>query len=152
MSDLRILFRTRDFGGLHTNRLRFYGEPDRLWTEGKMADNKKSTPGASGTFEEGAMGSPDAYKPTYYGDDTLPKKSPSYKVYTSDDQKAGDATSGVIKSQSDGQSRALPKSEAVTDAKVEDGTTVRCAKKQTGLNRYPINEHVEKKKEYGPNN
>lgn len=48
--------------------------------------------------------------------------------------------------------RALPKSEEVKDAKCEEGTTIRCAKQQTGENRYPINSHVAEKKEFGPNN
>ena len=48
--------------------------------------------------------------------------------------------------------RALPKASAVEEAKCEPGTTVRCAKEQTGENRYPINSHVEKKLEYGSNN
>lgn len=48
--------------------------------------------------------------------------------------------------------RALPKASAVETAKVEPGVAVRCAKEQTGENRYPINSHVESKKEFGPNN
>lgn len=48
--------------------------------------------------------------------------------------------------------RALPKASTVETAKDNPGTTVRCAKEQTGENRYAINKHVEEKKEHGPNN
>lgn len=48
--------------------------------------------------------------------------------------------------------RALPKASTVETAKDNPGTTVRCAKEQTGENRYAINSHVEKKMEYGANN
>ena len=78
------------------------------------------------------------------------KSSESYKVYT--EEKSGDCTSGVIETQSDGQSRALPKLEAVTEAKEEKGVTTKCVKEQVGENRYAINSHVAEKKEYGPNN
>lgn len=49
--------------------------------------------------------------------------------------------------------RALPPvNNSVPDAKNELNSAVRLAKEQTGLNRYPINEHVEKHKSHGPNN
>lgn len=75
--------------------------------------------------------------------------SKSYDVYGGH---AGEGTSGVIESQSDGQSRALPPSQAVETAKVEAGAAVRCAKVQTGENRLPMNSHVRDHKEFGPNN
>lgn len=67
----------------------------------------------------------------------------------------GKHTSGVrdAKAPTEGYpGRALPKSSEVTEAKVEKGVAVKCAKQQTGENRYPINSHVEQKKEFGPNN
>lgn len=112
-----------------------------------MAESKKSIPESSESFGHGADGSAKDYEPTYYGTATLPKYSPSYAVYH---EKSEAATSGV-RSQQEGR-KSLPPSSAVTDAKEEKGTTVRCAKKQTGLNRYPLNENVEKKHLHGPNN
>lgn len=76
------------------------------------------------------------------------KSSESYKVYL---EKAGSAESGVCESQSEGR-KSLPPAAAVEEAKAEPGTAVRCAKEQTGLNRYPINEHEEDHKTHGPNN
>jgi hypothetical protein len=85
------------------------------------------------------------------------KSSDSYKVYT--EAKAdGKQTSGAVdgpNKEVGGQSypgRALPPTQQVTEAKVEKGVAVACQRKQTGENRYPINSHVEEKKEYGPNN
>lgn len=77
------------------------------------------------------------------------KSSESYKVYT---EKSEACCSGVHSTQPDGLSRALPKAEAVTEAKDAPGTAVRCAREQTGENRYAINSHVAAKKEFGPNN
>lgn len=118
-----------------------------------MAESKKNSPDSSVEFQHAAIGDPADYKPTYYHDDAMPKHSPSYAVYH---DKTEAAKSGVTaQKEVGGQSypgRALPKSEAVTDAKVEKGAAVKCAKKQTGINRYPINENVEKKHLYGPNN
>jgi len=82
------------------------------------------------------------------------KSSESYKVYT-EAVADGKQTSGVRDASAPSEGypgRALPKSEAVTEAKVEKGVAVKCAKQQTGENRYPINSHVEKKLEFGPNN
>lgn len=112
-----------------------------------MAESKKSTPESSESFGHGADGSAKDYEPTYYGTATLPKHSPSYAVYH---EKSEAATSGV-RSQQEGR-KSLPPSSAVTDAKEEKGTTVRCAKRQIGLNRFAINKHVEEKKEFGSNN
>ena len=59
--------------------------------------------------------------------------SASYDVYNGH---AGDATSGVCHSQAEGRS-GLPKAEAVTQAKCEEGTGKRLAKAQvakTGVN------------------
>jgi hypothetical protein len=108
---------------------------------------KSNAPETSPKFNHGAVGDPNDYKPTYYHDDPLAKHSPSYKVYH---DKSEAAQSGVT-SQKEGRT-SLPSASAVTDAKVEEGTTVKCAGKQTGLNRYPINEHEEKEKHHGPNN
>lgn len=59
---------------------------------------------------------------------------------------AGDCCSGVHSTQSDGQSRALPKAEAVTEAKVcEKGYAKKCADKQVGDNRLPLNRHEQQK-------
>jgi hypothetical protein len=81
------------------------------------------------------------------------KSSESYQVYL---DKTEAAKSGVQQQKEvGGQSypgRALPPTQAVTEAKDAPGTTVRCAKEQTGENRYPINSHVAEKKEFGPNN
>ncbi len=38
------------------------------------------------------------------------------------------------------------------EAPCEKGAAVRCAKQQTGLNRYPINSHEADHKTHGPNN
>jgi hypothetical protein len=58
---------------------------------------------------------------------------------------AGDCCSGVHSTQSDGQSRALPKAEAVTEAKAcAPGYAKKCTDKQVGENRLPLNSHVEK--------
>lgn len=48
--------------------------------------------------------------------------------------------------------RPLPPVSQVTTAKEEKGVAVKCARQQTGQNRYAINSHVEAKKEFGPNN
>jgi hypothetical protein len=82
------------------------------------------------------------------------KSSESYKVYL---EKSEAAKSGATSQtpEVDGQSypgRPLPKSEVVKEAKDEPGTAVRLQRDQTGLNRYPINQHVEKQKGHGPNN
>ena len=76
------------------------------------------------------------------------KSSKSYEVYH---EKAGDAASGVIESQPETR-KGLPPSEAVKEATEDKGAHRRCVKQQVGENRYPINSHVEEKKEYGPNN
>jgi hypothetical protein len=112
-----------------------------------MSETKKGTPDSSVDFQHGAIGDPADYTPTYYHKDSMPKHSPSYKVYH---DKSEAAKSGVT-SQPEGRT-SLPSASAVTDAKVEEGTTVKCAGKQTGLNRYPINEHEEKERHHGPNN
>lgn len=82
------------------------------------------------------------------------KSSDSYKVYL---EKSEAAPGGVHSTQKEvgGQSypgRALPPVQQVVDAKEEPGTTVRCAKQQTGENRYPINSHEAEEKHHGPNN
>lgn len=83
------------------------------------------------------------------------KSSESYKVYL---EKSEAAPGGIHSTQPEvgGQSypgRALPPVDnSVPDAKCEPGTAVRCAKEQTGENRYPMNSHVAEKKEHGPNN
>lgn len=81
------------------------------------------------------------------------KSSESHKVYL---DKTEAAKSGVTSQQEvGGQSylgRPVPKASAVEEAKVEKGAAVRCAKQQTGENRFPINSHVAEKKEFGPNN
>jgi hypothetical protein len=81
------------------------------------------------------------------------KSSESYKVYL---DKTEAAKSGVTSQpEVGGQSypgRALPPVQQVTTAKDNPGTAVRCAKEQTGLNRYPINKHEEEHKTHGPNN
>lgn len=118
----------------------------------KDATSKSVAPGATDTFQEGADGSPNDYKPTYYGDDTLAKHSPSYAVYH---DKTDAASSGVLRTQDQGPQGSngrRPPVQQVTEAKEETGTTIRCIQKQTGLNRYPINEHEEKEKHHGPNN
>jgi hypothetical protein len=118
-----------------------------------MAESKKSTPETTPEFNYGADGSPNDYKPTYYGDDAMPKNSPSNKVYH---DKTPAATMGSGKDQPcqyEYPGRALPPvNNSVPDAKCEEGTCVRLGKQQRGLNRYPINEHVEKHKSHGPNN
>ncbi len=76
------------------------------------------------------------------------KSSESYKVYL---EKSEAAPGGVHSTQPEGRA-GLPPASAVEECKCETGVTVRCAKQQTGENRYPINSHVETKKEFGPNN
>lgn len=95
---------------------------------------------------------PDDYKPTY-GD---PKVTAANDVALQKEPRFG-AKQGILETQKEvgGQSypgRALPKAEAVTDAKVQTGVTLKCVKTQTGDNRYAINTHVEKHLEYGSNN
>jgi len=49
--------------------------------------------------------------------------------------------------------RALPPvNNEVPDAKCEEGAAVRCARQQTGENRYPINQHEADEHHHGPNN
>lgn len=120
----------------------------------KEATSKSIVPGASDTFEHGADGDPEDYTPTYYGKGTLAKYSPSYSVYH---EQSVEAHAGGVIAQAEvgGQSypgRATPPVQQVTEAKEETGTTTRCVQKQTGLNRYPINEREEKVKHHGPNN
>ena len=70
------------------------------------------------------------------------KSSESYKVYL---DKSEACCSGVHSTQSDGQSRALPKAEAVKEAKpCEKGYAKKETDKQVGENRLPLNSHVEK--------
>ena len=64
--------------------------------------------------------------------------SQSYDVYNGH---AGDAESGVCHTQPDGLSRALPKAEAVTEAKAEAGVAKKCADQQVGENRAYLNKH-----------
>src|ERR1700684_2538456 len=118
------------------------------------ATSKSVAPGASDTFEHGADGDPKDYEPTYYGDDKLAKHSPSYSVYY---EKPVEAHAGGVIAQAEvgGQrypGRALPPVSQVTEAKAELNSTIRQRQKQTGLNRFPINEHEEKHKTHGPNN
>jgi hypothetical protein len=104
------------------------------------APNEETTDTPSGPMEDHNPGNPWPKKPFAV--------SKSYDVYGS---QSGDATSGVISSQPEGR-KSLPPASAVEDAKEVKGAAVRCAKQQTGENRYPINSHVETKKEFGPNN
>lgn len=49
--------------------------------------------------------------------------------------------------------RALPPVDNnVPAAKCEEGAAVRCARQQTGENRYPINSRAAEEKTHGPNN
>ena len=111
----------------------------RTPTEGKvMAESKKKSPDSSVEFQNAAIGDPSDYTPTYYHKDAMPKCSPSYSVYH---DKSEAAKSGVTtQKEVGGQSypgRALPAAQKVEDAKEEKGTTIRCAQKQNGINRYP---------------
>lgn len=95
---------------------------------------------------------PDDYKPTY-GD---PKVTAANDVALQKEPRFG-AKQGILETQKEvgGQSypgRPLPKAEAVTTAEVKTGVTTKCVQIQTGDNRYAINTHVEKKKEFGSNN
>lgn len=76
------------------------------------------------------------------------KSSESYKVYL---EKSEAAPGGVHSTQPEGRA-GLPPVVGVKDAECEPGTTIKCVKEQTGENRYPMNSHIEKKKEFGPNN
>jgi hypothetical protein len=119
------------------------------------ATSKSITPGASDTFEHGADGDPNDYVPPYYGKGKLAKYSPSYAVYHRTPTEAAAGGSGENQKEVGGQSypgRATPPVQAVTEAQEAPGSTVRQQQKQTGLNRYPINEHIERHKEHGPNN
>jgi hypothetical protein len=83
------------------------------------------------------------------------KSSESYKVYLDKTEAAKSGVSDQKGPKVDGQSypgRPTPPVQTVTTAEVKTGTAVRCAKDQTGMNRYPINSHVAEKKEAGPNN
>lgn len=72
-----------------------------------------------------------------------------YKGY----QGSGDGhPAGVHSSQPEGRMGLPPVDNNVGEAKEDKGATLRCVKKQVGENRYPINSHVEEKKEYGSNN
>jgi hypothetical protein len=112
-----------------------------------MSETKKKSPDSSVEFQHAAIGDPADYKPTYYHDAPMPKCSPSYSVYH---DKTEAAKSGVT-AQKEGRT-SLPPSSSVTTAKVEEKVAVKCAQRQNGINRYPINKHVEEKKEFGPNN
>ena len=82
------------------------------------------------------------------------KSSESYKVYLEKSEAAAGG-SGENQKEVGGQSypgRPTPPVQQVVEAKCEEGTTVRCAKQQTGENRYPINSHEEKNHTHGPNN
>jgi hypothetical protein len=82
------------------------------------------------------------------------KSSESYKVYL-EKSEAAPGGSGENQKEVGGQSypgRALPAVQEVKQAQDNPGTAVRCAKEQTGLNRYPINSHEEKEHHHGPNN
>jgi hypothetical protein len=76
------------------------------------------------------------------------KSSESYKVYL---EKSEAAPGGVHSTQPEGRA-GLPPVCTVTEAKEEKGVAIECTRHQTGLNRYPINEHEEKHKTHGPNN
>lgn len=119
------------------------------------ATSKSIAPGGSDTFEHGADGDPKDYEPTYYNKRKLEKYSPSYSVYHDAPKEAAAGGSGENQKEVGGQSypgRATPPAQQVTEAKSELNTTIRQQQKQTGLNRYPINEHEEKEKHHGPNN
>ena len=60
--------------------------------------------------------------------------------------------SGVHSSQPEGRAGLPPVDNNVPAAKDNPGTTVKCARVQTGENRYPINSHEEKNHTHGPNN
>ena len=95
---------------------------------------------------------PDDYKPTY-GD---PKVTAANDVALQKEPRFG-AKQGILETQKEvgGQSypgRATPPVQSVVTAKEEAGAHARCAERQTGLNRYPINEHEEKHKTHGVNN
>jgi len=79
----------------------------------------------------------------------IKNSSESYKVYT--EEKSGDCTSGVIETQPETR-KALPAASAVTDAKAEPGTAKKCADKQVGENRQPMNSYVKECQEHGSNN
>jgi hypothetical protein len=117
-----------------------------------MAETKKKSPDSSVDFQHGAIGDPDDYKPTY-GD---PKVTAANDVALQKEPRFG-AKQGILESQKEvgGQSypgRATPPVQQVTTAKAEEGAALRSSKKQTGLNRYPINPHEEKVRHHGPNN
>ncbi len=76
------------------------------------------------------------------------KSSELYKVYL---EKSEAAPGGVHSTQPEGRA-GLPPAEAVSEAQVEKGVAVRCAKEQTGENRYPINQHEQEHHTHGPNN
>lgn len=82
-------------------------------------------------------------------EDFMNKSSESYKVYL---EKSEAHAGGVCGTQPDGLSRALPKAQEVKTAVEEKGAADRCAKKQTGENRFPINSHEAEHKTHGPNN
>jgi hypothetical protein len=117
-----------------------------------MAD-KKSAPETTPEFNYGADGDPNDYKPTY-GNPTV---TAANDVALQKEPRFG-AKMGVM-SQTPGEvggqsypGRPTPPVSQVTTAKAELNTAVNLQKKQTGLNRYPINEHEEKHKSHGPNN
>lgn len=117
-----------------------------------MAETKKKSPDSSAPFQHGAVGDPDDYKPTY-GNPTV---TATNDVARQKEPRFG-AKQGILETQKEvgGQSypgRATPPVQQVTTAKEEAGAHARCAERQTGLNRYPINEHEEKHKTHGPNN
>jgi hypothetical protein len=117
-----------------------------------MAETKKKSPDSSVDFQHGAIGDPDDYKPTY-GNPTV---TAANDVARQKEPRFG-AKQGILESQKEvgGQSypgRALPPVQEVKQAEEKPGTTVNCAKKQTGLNRYPINSHEQEHHTHGPNN
>jgi hypothetical protein len=117
-----------------------------------MSETKKNSPDSSVEFQHEAIGDPRDYEPTY-GNPTVTAAT----AYEREKAPRFGAKEGIHETQKEvgGQSypgRALPKSETVTEAKVEKGVAVKCAQKQTGINRYPINQSDEKKHLHGPNN
>jgi hypothetical protein len=67
------------------------------------------------------------------------KSSDSYKVYM---EKAGDATSGVLRSQPETRA-SLPASQDVKNAEEKSGVAIRLVRQQLGDNRKPLNKVVE---------
>jgi hypothetical protein len=98
------------------------------------------------------VGSEKDYEPTY--SNSMPPVTAATSVERERGERHG-AKQGILATQSEGPQGSQgrrPAPSAVETAKEVPGCHAECVKAQVGENRYPINKHVEEKRECGPNN